>query len=40
MNRKTKKFKVFKIDLKLSRDNIIIDLIIISNINKHTKLVK
>ena len=38
-NRRTKGFKIFKIGSKLNRDNVIINLQIIWNINKYNKLV-
>ena len=40
LNRKKKRFKVFKVEPGLNRDDVIINLIIILNINKYIKLVK
>ena len=40
MNRKRERFKVFEVELRLNRDNIIIILIIILNIYKKIKLIK
>ena len=40
MNPKIERFKVFEIGPRSNRDNIVINLIIILNINKYIKLVK
>ena len=40
LNRKRERFKVFEIEPGSNRDDIIINLIIILNINKNIKLVK
>ena len=40
LNRKSERFKIFKVKPKLNHNNIIINLIIILNINKNIKLVK
>ena len=40
MNGKMEKFKVFELGLRLNRDDVIINLIIILNINKYIKLVQ
>ena len=40
LNRKRERFKVFEIEPESNRDDIIINLIIILNINKNIKLVK
>ena len=40
MNRKRERFKVFEVELRLNRGNIIIILIIILNIYKNIKLIK
>ena len=40
LNRKRERFKVFKVELRSNRDDVIINLIIILNINKYIKLIK
>ena len=40
LNRKKKSFKILEVELKSNRDDVIINLIIILNINKNIKLTK
>ena len=40
LNRKREMFRVFEVELRLNRDDVIINLIIILNIYKNIKLIK
>ena len=40
MNRKRERFRVFEVELRSNRDDVIINLIIILNIYKNIKLIK